>query len=247
MLTVTYYGNATFSIASPTTTVIIDPFFDDNDECPWSATEVVDREQPDLLCITHSAGDHIGDTLALAQEYGLPVITEAATGHYLRQHDVPDSQITQLVWGMHATINDLTIHALEAHHVSIRTMGDELVTGHPLAFLVETDDASVHHLGDTSIFSDLQLLGDLYQPDVALIGVGQAWDAAADTTGPVTRNISELSTDEAILAAQWIGSDTVVPMHYLPKERDRFLAAAETTEDFPDVAALDPGESIDVH
>lgn len=261
MLEVTYYGNATFSIASDGTTVLVDPYLTANEECPWDAGEVLDREEPDALCVTHAAHDHVGEAAELAREDGIPVLTEPATARYLRSEGVPEDRITSVVWGMEAEIGDLSIRILETRHASIREIGEELVSGVPLSFLVRNGGdgversstgsaaeppASVYHMGDTSIFRDLETYGDLHGPDVVLVGVGQAYDAVAEAEGPVTPRISELSTDEAVLATRWLDADRAVPMHYVNDERERFLEAMADAEGVPEVVPLDPGDSLRV-
>ena len=244
MLEITYYGNATFSVASPDTTILVDPYLTGNEECPWDANEVCDREDPDALCVTHAAHDHVGEAAELAREAGIPVLTEPATARYLRSEGVPGERITTVIWGMEAEIGDLSIRVLETRHASIREVGDELISGVPLSFLFHRQGASVYHMGDTSIFRDLETYGDLHDPDVALVGVGQAYDAAAESTGPITPRISELTTEEAVLATRWLGADRVVPMHYVADERERFLEAMTDAEGVGEPAPLDPGESL---
>jgi len=244
MLNVTYYGNATFSITSTETTVLVDPYLTENEECPWDAGEVLERENPDALCVTHAAFDHVGDAAELAREEKMPVLTEPATARYLRSEGVSESQITSVVWGMEAQIEDLSIRILETRHASIREVDDKLVSGVPLSFLFRNDGDSVYHMGDTSIFGDLELYGDIHDPDVVLIGVGQAYDAPAESDGPIIPRISELSTEEAVMATGWLNADRVVPMHYVNDEREQFLKTIAEAEDIADPVPLDPGESL---
>ncbi|MDY6819411.1 MAG: MBL fold metallo-hydrolase [Halobacteriales archaeon] len=249
MLELTYFGNATVGIAASTTSILIDPYIAENSECPFDIATVLemvgDGETVDAVCVTHLGYDHVGDAVTLATEYGCPVITEPGTNHYLTHHGVADHRITQLTSGMKATVGELTVRALEARHVSTTTIDDRLVTGEPLGFLVGDGGSSVYHLGDTSLFSDLELFGDRYEPDVALIGVGQAHSEAEDD-GPVTRILHELTTDEAVTAARWIGSDQVVPIHYLPDEKTAFREAMNEATDVPDVVSLEPGDTLSV-
>jgi len=260
VLDVTYYGNAAFSIASAETTVLVDPYLTDNGECPWVASEVLDREDPDACCVTHAAFDHVGDAAELARDERVPVLADPATARYLRSEGVPDDRITSVVWGMEAEIGDLSVRVLETRHASIWEDDDEFVSGVPLSFLFRDDGgldrdaapggaestASVYHMGDTSIFRDLETYGDLHDPDVVLVGVGQAYDAPAAADGPITPRISELSTGEAVLATRWLDADRAVPMHYVNDERQRFLDAMADAEGVPDPAPLDPGESLRV-
>ena len=259
MLEVTYYGNATFSVGSEGTTVLVDPYLTANEECPWDAEAVRDREDPDALCVTHAAADHVGEAAELAREDGIPVLTEPATARYLRSEGVPEDRITSVIWGMEAEVGDLSIRVLETRHASIREVDGELVSGVPLSFLFrragegvspsedETEPrASVYHMGDTSLFRDLETYGEIHEPDVVLVGVGQAYDAAAAAEGPITPRISELSTEEAVLATRWLGADRAVPMHYIRDERERFLEAMADAEGVPEPVPLDPGESLRV-
>lgn len=110
----------------------------------------------------------------------------------------------------------------------------------PLAFLVDDGETRVLHLGDTAIFGDLRPFSDLYDPDVVLVGVGQA---RAYDTEPVGRNVAELTIEEAVLVSTWFDG-VVVPMHYLPPEREAFVEAMATAEDAPPVRPLDPGGAL---
>ena len=240
MLTLTYHGNACFEIVSEEARIIVDPYLSENDETASDVDAYLEDERGlDAICVTHLPYDHFGDCAALARELAVPVITEPAAGYVLEQMGIPDEQVYTIVWGMTATVADLTVRALEAHHISTRTIAGESVTGLPLSFLISDDEHTVYHLGDTSIFSDLELFGRLYEPDVALIGVGQA---RRPPSGPVEKNIAELSTDEAVLIAEWLDSETVIPMHYLPDERAAFVEAIRATDAAPPVTPLDPGE-----
>jgi len=241
MVELTFLGNAAFAVESGATTLLVDPYVTDNPECPYDLPEVLDRVGPvDAACVTHAAADHLGDALALATDHGVPVVTEPATERYLHENGVDDGMTTLLVWGQTATVGETTVRALEAHHVSIRTVGDDLVSGLPLAFLVDDGETRVLHLGDTAIFGDLRLFSDLYDPDVVLVGVGQA---RAYDTEPVGRNVAELTTEEAVLVSTWFDG-VVVPMHYLPPEREAFVEAMAAAEDAPPVRPLDPGGTL---
>jgi L-ascorbate metabolism protein UlaG (beta-lactamase superfamily) len=201
---------------------------------------------PDAICVSHIAWDHVGDTATIAAEYSLPVITEPATKFFLEYHGIPEDQIHLGIWGMEAFVGELSIRILEAHHESFTELEGHLLTGHPLSFLVSNGETAVHHLGDTSLFRDLRTYGELYEPDAAMIGVGQAYDAAARVDGPVTRNIAELTTEEAVLATKWLGVDAAVPMHCLPDEERAFVDEMGANSDAPEAVALEPGESLTV-
>lgn len=243
---VTYLGNACFCVSSASATVLLDPFIEENPECPYSVEEVVSEFGPfDCVAVTHISFDHVGDAVTLATEYEIPVLTEPATAAYLRSEEVPDDRIQRVVWGLEAAVKDMQIRALEVSHVSSTTVEGSTVTGLPLAFLLSENGTSVHHLGDTSIFSDLQLFGNLYEPDAAMIGVGQAFIEESHPTG-MPRKTREMTPKEAALAAKWLGSETVLPMHYTDGEVDEFFDEMDSHDISDRVVPLDPGESIEI-
>lgn len=237
---ITYLGNSAVVIAGPETTLLIDPYITDNVECPIDVEEVVERYDPDVILVTHAAFDHVGDAAVLGDEYDTPIITEPATEHYLRTEGVIDSEIIALVWGMSATVGEFDIRVLETRHVSVASADGKLVSGLPLSFLIEYAECTVYHLGDTSIFADLQLVGMRYEPDLVFVGVGQAVDMRDEWSDLIQFNIAELTIDEAIQVCEWIGSDAIVPIHYLPDELTAFVAAADTALPDAEILALDP-------
>lgn len=246
MLTITFLGNAAVAIDDGDAGVLVDPYLADSDEWPGDLDAALDAVGAvDGVLVTHAADDHLGDAPALALEHGLPVVSEPATTHALEAAGVPAEQLSTVVWGQTVDVAGLTVRVLEARHASSTVVDGRLVSGQPASFLVSSGGTSVYHMGDTSIHRDLELFGELYDPDVALLGVGQAYPGEDEAT-PFGRNIAELTTDEAVLAARWVGADTVVPMHYLPAERERFLEAIAADPDVPETVPLDPGESITV-
>jgi len=107
--------------------------------------------------------------------------------------------------------------------------------GAAAGFVVRMDGVSVYHAGDTGLFSDMKLIGELYHPDVAFLPIGGRY-----TMGP----------REAMIAAQYIGAKTVVPIHYNTWEKIaadpvEFKTAIERTTDLT-VKILRPGESFEI-
>jgi L-ascorbate metabolism protein UlaG (beta-lactamase superfamily) len=95
------------------------------------------------------------------------------------------------------------------------------------------DSVRVYHAGDTALFSDMKLIGELYRPDVALLPIGGRF-----TMGP----------KEAMMAANLVGAGTVIPIHYntwpaITQDADRFKQAIERTTDLK-VMVLEPGQSV---
>lgn len=244
---VTYYGQSVCSVTLGQDTVLVDPYISENEDSDVTVAEVVEAEDPDAVLVTHAAHDHMGDAADIALEYDVPVLTEAATGAALEAAGVPDELITTVVWGMTAYVGHLTIRILEVRHISATELDGRLVaSGQPLSFMITDGETTVYHMGDTSIFSDLELVGDLYAPDVVCMGVGQAYDAAAELDERLTTNIAELSTDEAVTAADWLDPDYVLPMHYVGDEDDAFVSALEDSDFAVEPVQLGVGETLEL-
>lgn len=228
---ITYLGHAGFRVTSSETSILIDPYLTENKHTDISLESVTDA---DGICVTHAAFDHIGDTSALAQDHGIPVFTEPATKYALEQDGVPPEMITKLLWGMEKELGDLSIRAIEAHHASTTRVDGSLVTGSPVGFLISDDTDNVYHLGDTSIFKDIKLFGELYQPDLSLVPIGRAEGA-----------LGELKPDEAARIAEWTRSPSVVPMHYQPNESSLEEFKKKLSQNI-DIIDMEPNDKVTI-
>jgi L-ascorbate metabolism protein UlaG (beta-lactamase superfamily) len=121
------------------------------------------------------------------------------------------------------------------HSSWIEEAGIGCCGGVPAGFVIGIDGVKIYHAGDTGLFSDMKLIGELYHPDVALLPIG----------GHYTMGISE-----AMMAANFIGAKTVIPIHYntwvkIAADPILFKKAVERTTDIK-VHVLKPGESMEI-
>jgi L-ascorbate metabolism protein UlaG (beta-lactamase superfamily) len=200
--------------------VLIDPFIPEGS---------VAQTNPDLVLVTHGHYDHLGEAVALRK-------TTVATGEiaqYLQAKGVP---VEGMNIGGTIILEGITITMTPALHSS--RIDDTGMTGNPGAaagFVVRMDGVSVYHAGDTALFSDMKLIGDLYHPDVALLPIGGRYT---------------MGTREAMMAANFVGAKIVIPIHYNTWDRIAadpvaFKTDIERTTDLT-VKILRPGESIEV-
>ncbi len=207
-------------LLSGTKKVLVDPFIEGGS---------VAATNPDIVAITHGHSDHIGEAVTLAKK--TVAISELAS--YLKTRGVPAESMniggTILLDGISFTMTPAV------HSTSIEEAGPGLSGGAPAGFVIGIDGVTVYHAGDTALFSDMKLIGDLYHPDVALIPIG----------GRYTMGVTE-----AMMAARFIGAKTVIPIHY--NTWDRIAAdplvlknAVERTTDLT-VMVLQPGESREI-
>ncbi len=146
-----YLGHSAFELRADGTNVLVDPFLTGNPRAAAAADELA----PDVILLTHGHADHLGDTVDIARRTGAPVvaIVELAgeIAHALGAgHDVRDPNLggtVRFAWG--------SVKLVPAWHTAVTPSG----TPHaPAGLLIELGGRTVYHLGDTALFSDLQLI-----------------------------------------------------------------------------------------
>lgn len=194
--------------------IIIDPFLDGQ---PGSALRSADLDRVDLICVTHAAPDHYGDTFSIAKRTGARVVCGADVKQHLLALGLPGGQITATCWNIRVKVGGVVIHPLECRHWShIRLPNGQFITGVPMAFLIHVAPGiRFYHYGDTALFSDLKLHGKLYRPTHGAIGITQPVEFLHTFEGPDEVLTGEMNPHEGWLASQWLGLTTVFPCHYI--------------------------------
>jgi len=224
---VKWLGHAAFQITSGQGTVIlVDPWITGNPMCP---VKVEDIKKADLVLVTHDHFDHMGsDIPAIIRNTEATLIAQPEVAGKLRSEGVPDGNI---VYGMgintggSVTLKGITVTMTQAFHSS--------GVGSPCGYLLTLEDGkTIYHSGDTSIFSSMQLLGEIYQLDLALIPVG----------GTFTMDALQAATALTLLKPK-----TVIPMHYktfpiLVQDTAGFVRLAKEKAPQVVVKLLDPGQ-----
>src|SRR5688500_11190918 len=228
---ITWYGHATTLITTPTgKRIMIDPFVKSNPACPKALHKV---ENLDLLLITHGHADHCADAL--------DVINTAKPKAVIAIHEIAvwlegkgASNVTGMNRGGTLTAEGIKVTQTLAIHSSSIQDGDTLIPGGGASgYVLELENEyRIYHAGDTALFGDMALIGDLYQPDLALLPIGGHY-----TMGP----------REAARAAQLLDVKRVIPIHYgtFPplKGTPEELREIGATTDL-EVLALKPGETL---
>ena len=197
----TYFGQSAFQLDdNDGTRILIDPWIEGNPACDRAVESFTDIT---AVLVTHAAFDHLGDAPAIARQNDAPLLCDYTTRTALMDRGFPEEQLEGYIWGAEHDGDGWSAKVVEAHHMSYDEKAN--LIGPALAYIVTIDDTSVYHMGDTSIFGDIELFADLYEPTVSLVPVGQA-----------PGYFTELHPDEAALAAEWLNSEVVVPMHYAP-------------------------------
>jgi L-ascorbate metabolism protein UlaG (beta-lactamase superfamily) len=217
-----FLGHAAFALEHDGKTVLIDPFLTGNPKAAASADEVA----ADAILLTHGHGDHYGDTVAIAKRTGATVVAITEIAGEIAEEGVEtiDTNLggtAEFDWG--------SVRLVPALHTSTTPNGTVSV---PAGLVIEIGDKRVYHLGDTALFSDLALPKRRGHIDVALMCIG----------GHYT-----MDRFDAVVAAEFVGADQVIPCHYdtfPPVETDAQAFKSDVQNaGFAEVVILQPGET----
>ena len=254
MTQIRFFGVAAYEIiTSRGQHILLDPFLDEN---PGSPVKSDHLERVDLIIVSHAAVDHLGDTEAIARRTGAPIICGGEVKAYLTAKGLPAGQIRATTWGIAVEVAGLKVQPVECHHWSQITMPDgTFASGVPMAFVVYADpEVRFYHYGDTAIFSDMKLQGELYRPNIGCVGIANPLEILHRFPAPGQMLTAEMSPREGALAAQWLGLETVFPCHYINPdceevcEFNHHLEKAKARgERVPRSVVLKPGDVFEVN
>jgi len=236
-----YLGWTAFHLSTEAgTTILLDPMLngDPKDGIPPGAETPEAFPNLQLILVTHTATDHVGQAFDIMKISNAILVCDVATKfRAIEEARIPEARIFHMVSGVQYIFGDVKVKALPARHLSFAKTAKGFINAQPLSYLLTfATGERVFFGGDTSIHSDLKLYGELYQPHVAILGVG-----GVDVNG---QSLTELYPDEAALAARWLGVQVAIPMHYRFDEGLQFLG--EIKKQAPEIKgqALSPGESF---
>src|ERR671923_2497407 len=225
----TWLGHASFRLDTPGgKRIYVDPFLSGNPKCPESEQE---PERVDVIALTHGHGDHVGDTVELSKKFQPEIVALVELKGWLGAQGAPVGDMPGPNKGGTVRAAGIAFTLVNAFHSSSSDDGDYL--GEAAGIVVELEDGKkVYFAGDTCVFGDMQLIGRIYSPDVAVLPIG----------GHFT-----MDPREAAIACELLGVKRVVPCHYgtfplLAGTPDELKQQAPGVE----VHAIDPGESVDL-
>lgn len=221
-----WLGHAAMALETAGHRILIDPFFTGNP----AATMKADQAQADFILVSHGHGDHIGDTISIAQRTGATVICNYEISEWLARHGVK-THGQQHGGGFHHPFGRVKLTL--AFHGSMLPDGSN--GGNPCGFLIYLNDGKkIYHAADTGLFGDMKLIGD-EGIDLAVLPIGDNY-----TMGP----------DDSIRAIKLIEPKKVLPIHYntwpLIAQDPHAWAARVRQQTKAVPVVLKPGEAMDV-
>jgi len=193
----TFLGHSTFLFRTTTgKRVLVDPWLETNPACPPDSRRV---RELDLMLLTHGHRDHTADAVGVARATAAQVIAPYELSVWLEEKGL--KRVTAMNPGGTLSVLGLTISMVPAvHSSSIEETSPPRYAGVAAGYVIRFEHGlTIYYSGDTALFGDMRLIGELHRPSIAFLPIGDVY-----TMGP----------EYAARACEWLGVKDVVPMHY---------------------------------
>ncbi len=219
-----FLGHSCVALTEGDHKLIIDPFLTGNELTTVSPEEI----DVDYVLITHGHGDHLGDGVAIAERCGATIIATYELANFCGK---AGAKVHPMHIGGGHDFDFGRVKLTIAHHGGGAGDDASIYTGPPVGFLVTIGGLTVYHSGDTGLFYDMKLIGEMNEIDLAFLPIGDNFT---------------MGIDDAVKAVELLKPQRVVPMHYdtfdmIKADPAVFASRVEGAQ----VIVLKPGDNID--
>ncbi|HVC08228.1 MAG TPA: metal-dependent hydrolase [Solirubrobacterales bacterium] len=230
-----FHGQSCFELSEGDTTVLVDPFLKPNNPIAVATAEEV---EPTHIALTHGHADHVADAVAVARRTGAHCVAIVELANWLESQGaatVSDPNLGGTVefdWGWIKLVPAWHTNTIPGSAEAPFSAEHGIPIGTATGLLINLGGLTVYHAGDTCLFGDMKLIGERNPIDVALLPIG----------GHYT-----MDRHDAVVAAEFLGAPTVIPMHYdtfpaIETDAGAFKAEVESGSS-AQVVVLRPGET----
>ena len=227
---VKWLGHATFEInTSKGKTIIVDPWYDGN---PSNDKKAVEVDKADIVLITHDHFDHLGEAAAILKQTKATMVGQPEIMEKLKGEGVSEEQVvygTGMNVGGSVEVEDIKITMTQAVHSA--TSGD------PAGYIITLEDGkTIYYAGDTGIMNTMEIFGELYEIDLAILPIG---------------SVFTMDSVQAAHALKLLKPKAALPMHYstfpiLEQTADKFKSLASEKAPGVDVVSVEPGSACEL-
>ena len=210
---ITWFGHSAFRLEFGDKAVLIDPFFTGNPA--FISDKAAATKSVTQIVLTHGHFDHVGDTLDIAQTTGAPVIANYDLCMWLAGKGL--AKFDPMNTGGTTDQGGFTVTLVRADHSSGDIAnGMPIYLGNPCGVIIKAQgEPIVYHMGDTDIFSDMALIAEIHQPNIAMVPIGDRFTMSPKTAALAVKKFFKLKS--------------VIPCHYgsfpiIEKSADKFVA-----------------------
>ena len=189
MVDLKYIGHSAFEIQTNGTSILVDPYVSINPNYDYKKIEKLTD-----IFLTHAHADHLGEAIEIAKKKKSTITAVVELAKYCGEQKCKTREVNFGGWLNYEWGRAIFLPAFHSN-----SLPDGLYAGHAASIIFDIEGVRIYHAGDTCLNSEMKIIKELYRPNIALLPIG----------GTYTMDV-----EHAAVAAQWIGAQTVIPMHY---------------------------------